>query len=55
MLVLISYKRKKDSKLYQTSGTMTVPLDDIALAVLHLDANEYEVKSVKAVEAVEEQ
>ena len=50
MLVLISYKRKKDSKLYQTSGTMTVPLEDIALAVLQLDANEYEVESVKAVE-----
>ena len=53
MLVLISYKRKKDSKLYQTSGTLTVPLDDIALAVLHLDANEYEVESVKQI--VEEQ
>ena len=50
MLVLINYKRRKASKLYQTSGTMTVPLEDIALAVLQLDANEYDVESVKAVE-----
>ena len=50
MLVLISYKRRKDSKLYQTSGIMTVPLADVALAVLQLDANEYDVESVKVAE-----
>ena len=49
MLVLISYKRKKDSKLYQTSGTMTVPVEDVTLAVRHLEANEFEVTSVEQI------
>ena len=49
MLGVISYKRRRDSKLYQTSGTMTVPVDQVAAAVLHLEAGEFEVTSIKQV------
>jgi len=51
MLVKLSYKTKQDSKQYQTSGSVTIPIEAVPAAVLHLDANEYEVESVEVVEA----
>jgi len=46
MLVKLSYKTKQDSKQYQTSGTITIPIEAVPAAVLHLDANDFEVTAI---------
>ena len=46
MLCRIIYKRSKNSEQYQTSGSMTVSQEDLAEAVKHLEAQEYEIDTI---------
>jgi len=46
MLCRIIYKRSKNSKQYQTTGSITVSQEDLEMAVQHLESQDYEIDTI---------